>query len=165
MDSSLLFPQHLDDAKPNGAINEAVQQLAFSDLILLNKVDLVTEEQKQEVLAAIKHVNNTARVIECQLNVEDKRPRMSDVSRACGGGSISLLFLTPLSHTHTGAGNEHLLRAARPHGKQRESWTGSSRVLSLCTACTAGGPSVPGRRLGLGHRWAVEPPQPLERRG
>ena len=30
---------HLDEEKPDGAVNEAVQQVAFSDKILLNKVD------------------------------------------------------------------------------------------------------------------------------
>ena len=33
--------QHLDDEKPNGAVNEAVQQVALADRLLLNKIDLV----------------------------------------------------------------------------------------------------------------------------
>ena len=43
--------QHLDDEKPEGVVNEAVQQVAFADKILLNKVDLVSKEE----LAAVKH--------------------------------------------------------------------------------------------------------------
>ncbi|KAL3897008.1 MAG: hypothetical protein SGCHY_003700 [Lobulomycetales sp.] len=35
--------QHLDDDKPEGVENEAVEQLAFADRILLNKVDLIRE--------------------------------------------------------------------------------------------------------------------------
>lgn len=38
--------QHLEDAS-SGVINEAVNQIAFADLILLNKIDLVSEEQLQ----------------------------------------------------------------------------------------------------------------------
>ena len=33
--------QHLDEKKPEGAINESVNQVAFADRLLLNKVDLV----------------------------------------------------------------------------------------------------------------------------
>ena len=33
--------QHLDEKKPEGAINEPVNQVAFADRLLLNKVDLV----------------------------------------------------------------------------------------------------------------------------
>ena len=35
--------QHLDEEKPEGAENEAVEQVAFADRMLLNKTDLVTE--------------------------------------------------------------------------------------------------------------------------
>ena len=36
--------QHLEEERTDGAINETVQQLAFADRILLNKVDLVPDE-------------------------------------------------------------------------------------------------------------------------
>ncbi len=58
-------------------MNEAVQQIAFADLILLNKIDLVKDAaSKQQVLAAIQGINNSARIIECQLNQSDGRPPM-----------------------------------------------------------------------------------------
>ncbi|KAF5840067.1 CobW/HypB/UreG, nucleotide-binding domain-containing protein [Dunaliella salina] len=60
--------QHVVEYQPGGDVNEAVQQLAFADLILLNKVDLVDEESKMEVMAAIKHINNTAKIVECRLS-------------------------------------------------------------------------------------------------
>eukprot|EP00967_Tisochrysis_lutea_P146425 scaffold276362_cov18-Tisochrysis_lutea.AAC.1 len=106
--------QHVVEYQPGGDVNEAVQQLAFADLILLNKVDLVDEEGKvsaeihpdvhpaskdilqgvlnllchsgtmqcprlldhacthvhmqMEVMAAIKHINNTAKIVECRLS-------------------------------------------------------------------------------------------------
>ena len=37
--------QHLDEEKPEGAENEAVEQVAFADRLILNKTDLVTEER------------------------------------------------------------------------------------------------------------------------
>merc|ERR1712228_49729 len=41
--------QHLDEEKPEGVENEAVEQIAFADRILLNKCDLVGEAALVEV--------------------------------------------------------------------------------------------------------------------
>merc|ERR1712151_1241552 len=50
--------QHLDDEKPEGVENEAVEQIAFADRILLNKCDLVDgEEQLVEVETRIRAIN------------------------------------------------------------------------------------------------------------
>jgi G3E family GTPase len=46
--------QHLDEVKPHGVVNEAVQQVAFADKLLLNKLDLVDEEQKKAVISRIR---------------------------------------------------------------------------------------------------------------
>lgn len=56
--------QHLDEVKPDNAVNEAQQQVAFADKILLNKVDLVSEEEKQNVLGRLNLLNKFASVIE-----------------------------------------------------------------------------------------------------
>ena len=42
--------QQLDAVKPDGALNEALRQVGLADVILINKIDLVTKEQ----LTAIK---------------------------------------------------------------------------------------------------------------
>merc|ERR1712060_352575 len=50
--------QHLDDEKPEGVENEAVEQIAFADRILLNKCDLVdAEEELLEVEKRIRAIN------------------------------------------------------------------------------------------------------------
>ncbi|GMI39455.1 hypothetical protein TeGR_g11793 [Tetraparma gracilis] len=49
--------QHLDEVKPDGAVNESLQQVAFADKILLNKVDLVSEEEKENVKKRLKGIN------------------------------------------------------------------------------------------------------------
>ena len=41
--------QHLDDEKDEGVENEAVEQVAFADRLLLNKTDLVTEKDLERV--------------------------------------------------------------------------------------------------------------------
>jgi len=49
--------QHLDEEKPEGVENEAVEQIAFADRILLNKCDLVDEKVLDEVEGRIKAIN------------------------------------------------------------------------------------------------------------
>merc|ERR1712003_154854 len=52
--------QHLDDEKPEGVENEAVEQIAFADRILLNKCDLVdSEKELEEVEKRIRAINQT----------------------------------------------------------------------------------------------------------
>ena len=41
--------QHVEEEKPEDVENEAVEQLAFADRILLNKIDLVSQERLEEV--------------------------------------------------------------------------------------------------------------------
>jgi len=58
--------QHLDEKKPENAVNEAQQQVAFADKILLNKVDLVTEAKKEAVKKRLYSLNQFAEVIETE---------------------------------------------------------------------------------------------------
>jgi G3E family GTPase len=58
--------QHLDEKKPDGSVNEALQQVAFADKILLNKIDLVTEEEKKALEARLRGINKFATVIETE---------------------------------------------------------------------------------------------------
>ena len=46
--------QHVEEEKPEDVENEAVEQLAFADRIMLNKIDLVSEEELEEVESKIK---------------------------------------------------------------------------------------------------------------
>ena len=52
--------QHVDEEKPDGVKNESVEQLAFADRIMLNKIDLVSEEELQDVEKKIKSINGFA---------------------------------------------------------------------------------------------------------
>ncbi|DAC58563.1 MAG TPA: GTP-binding protein [Candidatus Poseidoniaceae archaeon] len=56
VDAKHIIP-HLDDEKPEGIENEAVEQLAFADRILLNKIDLVSDAEIEEVQNRIKSIN------------------------------------------------------------------------------------------------------------
>jgi|EP00927_Polykrikos_kofoidii_P067863 G3E family GTPase len=52
--------QHLDEEKPEGAENEAVEQVAFADRMILNKIDLVTEVDIQRIEARLRGINKFA---------------------------------------------------------------------------------------------------------
>jgi|TARA_B100001540_G_scaffold25983_1_gene21460 G3E family GTPase len=52
--------QHIDEEKPEGVENEAVEQLAFADRIMLNKIDLASEDELKEVEDKIKSINGFA---------------------------------------------------------------------------------------------------------
>jgi len=58
--------QHLDEVKPEGAENEAVEQVAFADRILLNKIDLVNEDDLKRVEGRIRAINAFAPIIRSQ---------------------------------------------------------------------------------------------------
>ena len=65
--------QHLDDTKEDGVENEAVEQIAFADRILLNKIDLVTVDELEAVKSRIRQIKSVP-MIECQqskVNVDD----------------------------------------------------------------------------------------------
>jgi len=47
----------LDEEKPEGVENEAVEQVAFADRMILNKIDLVSEEDLVRVEARLRTVN------------------------------------------------------------------------------------------------------------
>jgi len=53
---------HLDEEKPEGVENEAVEQLAFADRIILNKCDLVDEAGLAEVERRIRMVNQGVQI-------------------------------------------------------------------------------------------------------
>ena len=57
--------QHLDEEKPEGAENEAVEQLVFADKVLLNKADLVEEAYLGEVEKRILDINKNVAITRC----------------------------------------------------------------------------------------------------
>eukprot|EP00026_Physarum_polycephalum_P010376 Phypoly_transcript_10538.p1 GENE.Phypoly_transcript_10538~~Phypoly_transcript_10538.p1 ORF type:complete len:184 (-),score=30.13 Phypoly_transcript_10538:389-940(-) len=60
---SKFIVQHLDEKRPDGAVNEAQRQIAFADIILLNKRDLVTDQQAEEVKERVREINKLAPLI------------------------------------------------------------------------------------------------------
>jgi len=70
--------QHLDEEKPKDVENEAVEQVAFADRILLNKIDLVDDEAKlKEVETRIKAINKYATIHRTKFKEEP--PKMEHI--------------------------------------------------------------------------------------
>jgi len=61
---------HLNAVKKDGEVNEALEQIAFADRILLNKLDLVSPKELEEVERKIRAVKQTTSIIHTQLNKE-----------------------------------------------------------------------------------------------
>ena len=65
----------LDDEKPEDVENEAQEQLAFADIVLLNKIDLVPEEKElKKIEGRVRDINPNVEIIRCcQSKVDWKR--------------------------------------------------------------------------------------------
>eukprot|EP01124_Arcella_intermedia_P036320 TRINITY_DN948_c0_g1_i1.p2 TRINITY_DN948_c0_g1~~TRINITY_DN948_c0_g1_i1.p2 ORF type:complete len:420 (+),score=94.19 TRINITY_DN948_c0_g1_i1:3-1262(+) len=61
--------QHLEEKSQQGVVNEAEQQIAFADVVLLNKTDLVTPEVLQETKSVIQNINKMVEVHPTQRSV------------------------------------------------------------------------------------------------
>ena len=92
----------LDDEKPEGVKNEAQEQLAFADRVLLNKVDLVPEEEDlQKIEARIREINANAPIYRCTNSEVDWRQLINvgafDIQRVL---DFEPEFLTDLDAEH-----------------------------------------------------------------
>jgi len=93
--------EHLTEVKAEGVENESVEQVAFADKILLNKIDLVDEATIAAVTTQIRAINAVAEVIPCS-HAEvplDKvlGIRAFDLSRIM---SMDAAFLEDTDHMH-----------------------------------------------------------------
>ena len=62
-DAKHIIPR-LDEKKPEGVENEAVEQVAFADKVILNKVDLVTDEKELlKIEKRIRSLNPTVPIL------------------------------------------------------------------------------------------------------
>merc|ERR1719210_2758771 len=57
------LPGRLDDHTEEGKVNEAYQQIAFSDKIILNKLDLITTEETIATKDRIRDINKYAKIL------------------------------------------------------------------------------------------------------
>ena len=93
--------------KNEGVENESVEQVAFADRILLNKTDLVSAEELNNVKVEIAKINNRVDMIECQHSKVDPKLLIGikafDLQRCL---EIEPNFLEDEEHSH-GHGHSH----------------------------------------------------------
>ncbi|MBD0417866.1 GTP-binding protein [Streptomyces sp. TRM S81-3] len=93
--------QHLDEVKPEGVENEAVEQIAFADRVVLNKTDLVDEETVAEVETRIRAINAPVQILRAQHAQVDLRKVLDvgafDLDRVLREDPS---FLTETEHQH-----------------------------------------------------------------
>ncbi|CAL5185983.1 unnamed protein product [Lathyrus oleraceus] len=63
--------QHLNEVKPRFVVNEAVEQVAYADRIVLNKIDLVTESELNILTKKLKHINGMAQIKQAKFGSVD----------------------------------------------------------------------------------------------
>ncbi|CAO2815212.1 unnamed protein product [Amaranthus hypochondriacus] len=62
---------HLDEVKPDGVVNEAVEQIAYADRIIVNKTDLVGEPDINSLTQRIRKINRMANLKRTQFGKVD----------------------------------------------------------------------------------------------
>ncbi|PIN20133.1 Cobalamin synthesis protein [Handroanthus impetiginosus] len=63
--------KHLNEVKPRFVVNEAVEQIAYADHIILNKIDLVGEGEVEALTKRIKLINGMAQIKQAKYGVVD----------------------------------------------------------------------------------------------
>ncbi|GGZ01382.1 CobW family GTP-binding protein [Streptomyces poonensis] len=93
--------QHLDEEKPEGVENEAVEQIAFADRVVLNKTDLADESTLTEVEARIRSINAPVQILRARHADIDLRQVLDvgafDLQRVLADDPS---FLTETEHQH-----------------------------------------------------------------
>lgn len=95
--------QHIEEEKPDGVENEAVEQLAFADRIFINKIDLVTEDEIKEVESKIGAINKYAKRMKSQFSKEP--PSMDDI---LGLNAFDLDRVTEMDDQFLNVDEEHV---------------------------------------------------------
>ncbi|KAL1565018.1 P-loop guanosine triphosphatase YjiA-like [Salvia divinorum] len=62
---------HLDEVKPEGVVNEAIEQIAYADRIIVNKTDLVGEPAVASLFERIRGINRMAQLKRTQYGQVD----------------------------------------------------------------------------------------------
>ncbi|KAL0979132.1 hypothetical protein UPYG_G00181150 [Umbra pygmaea] len=58
--------QHLIEEKPEGLVNEAARQIALADLAVINKTDLVTKDELDQLTDTVRSINGLVKILETQ---------------------------------------------------------------------------------------------------
>ncbi|KAM5299427.1 zinc-regulated GTPase metalloprotein activator 1C isoform 10-T10 [Ctenodactylus gundi] len=94
--------KHLAEEKPDGLASEATRQVALADIILINKTDLISEEELNKLRTTVRSINGLGKILETQRSRVD----LSNVLDLHAFDSLSGVSLQE---------KFHLVPAAQPH--------------------------------------------------
>ncbi|KAJ8448388.1 hypothetical protein Cgig2_022016 [Carnegiea gigantea] len=63
--------KHFDEVKPRFVVNESVEQVAYADRIIVNKIDLVNEADLEALTKRIQRINGMAQIKQTKYGVVD----------------------------------------------------------------------------------------------
>ena len=104
------LPLRLKDSR------EAEDQIAFADVVLVNKTDLVTKEELRDIEATVRAINPTAQIYRTNRSDIDARPRcwiaarltLSACSKMTRISSMRTITTTIMMHVHDeNCGHDH----------------------------------------------------------
>ncbi|XAR70710.1 hypothetical protein NMG60_11027662 [Bertholletia excelsa] len=102
--------QHLNEVKPRFVVNEAVEQIAYADRIILNKVDLVSEAELESLTKRIRHINGMAQIKLAKYGVVD-------MDFVLGVGGYDLERIDSEVHLDSSHGTTHQHECGHEHHK------------------------------------------------
>jgi len=65
------FLRHATERKQDGLVNETIRQVALADVLIINKLDLVSDKELGVVRSTVQDINSVARVIETKHSCVD----------------------------------------------------------------------------------------------
>ncbi|XP_050377351.1 uncharacterized protein LOC126794634 [Argentina anserina] len=116
--------QHLNEVKPRFVVNEAVEQVAYADRIILNKIDLVTETELETVTKKIKHINGMAQIKLAKFG-------SVDMDFVLGVGGYDLARIDNEVQVDSSCSSSHHHEAGHEHGKHHHDHVHDSTVSSV----------------------------------
>ncbi|XP_060205257.1 uncharacterized protein LOC132633069 [Lycium barbarum] len=110
---------HLDETKPKGVVNEAVEQIAYADRIIVNKTDLVGESEVSSLIQRIRNINSMAQLKRTQFGNVDL-----DYVLGIGGFDLerieSAVGAEGSKEDHTGHDHDHHHHHDHGHGHEHD---------------------------------------------
>ncbi|XP_069619913.1 zinc-regulated GTPase metalloprotein activator 1B-like isoform X2 [Ranitomeya imitator] len=93
--------QHLLEEKADDLINEAARQVALADVIIINKTDLVSVKELEEVRSVVRSINGLVKILETQRSRVDLTGILDlHAFDSLSGKSLQEKLITTGGHPH-----------------------------------------------------------------
>eukprot|EP00327_Prymnesium_parvum_P018195 CAMPEP_0113292458 /NCGR_PEP_ID=MMETSP0008_2-20120614/34669_1 /TAXON_ID=97485 /ORGANISM="Prymnesium parvum" /LENGTH=455 /DNA_ID=CAMNT_0000144591 /DNA_START=65 /DNA_END=1428 /DNA_ORIENTATION=- /assembly_acc=CAM_ASM_000153 len=129
--------EHINEKREDDAINESVTQIAFSDKILMNKIDLVSKQELIDLKKTIASINSFAELIETERSRVDLKKilNMNSFSVERLDGALDEFDVEELEEAQQGHGHGHDEQVAE-HGHEDSHEHGHEEKMD-CDQCAA----------------------------